>query len=125
MNTLEHLKKSGRVTAAGAAIGTLLGIKPVLQIQGGKLDAYKKVRGMNAAMNAMLDGIENDRSTRFAGKNIEIRAAYSGNLETGKEWQEQVAKRFPDLEIGLDALPISISCHVGEGALGIGISAVL
>lgn len=125
VNTLEHLKKSGRVTAAGAAIGTLLGIKPVLQIQGGKLDAYKKVRGMNAAMNAMLDGIENDRNTRFAGKNIEIRAAYSGNLETGKEWQEQVAKRFPDLEIGLDALPISISCHVGEGALGIGISAVL
>ncbi len=125
VNTLEHLKKSGRVTAAGAAIGTLLGIKPVLQIQGGRLDAYKKVRGMNAAMNAMLDGIENDRSTRFAGKNIEIRAAYSGNLETGKEWQEQVAKRFPDLEIGLDALPISISCHVGEGALGIGISAVL
>lgn len=125
VNTLEHLKKSGRVTAAGAAIGTLLGIKPVLQIQGGKLDAYKKVRGMNAAMNAMLDGIEKDRNTRFAGKNIEIRAAYSGNLETGKEWQEQVAKRFPDLEIGLDALPISISCHVGEGALGIGISAVL
>ena len=125
VNTLEHLKKSGRVTAAGAAIGTLLGIKPVLQIQGGKLDAYKKVRGMNAAMNAMLDGIENDRNTRFAGKNIEIRAAYSGNLETGKEWQEQVAKHFPDLEIGLDALPISISCHVGEGALGIGISAVL
>ena len=125
VNTLEHLKKSGRVTAAGAAIGTLLGIKPVLQIQGGRLDAYKKVRGMNAAMNAMLDGIENDRNTRFAGKNIEIRAAYSGNLETGKEWQEQVAKRFPDLEIGLDALPISISCHVGEGALGIGISAVL
>lgn len=125
VNTLEHLKKSGRVTAAGAAIGTLLGIKPVLQIQGGKLDAYKKVRGMNAAMNAMLDGIENDRNTRFAGKNIEIRAAYSGNLETGKEWQEQVAKRFLDLEIGLDALPISISCHVGEGALGIGISAVL
>lgn len=125
VNTLEHLKKSGRVTAAGAAIGTLLGIKPVLQIQGGKLDAYKKVRGMNAAMNAMLDGIEKDRNTRFAGKNIEIRAAYSGNLETGKEWQEQVAKRFPDLEIGLDALPISISCHVGEGALGIGVSAVL
>lgn len=125
VNTLEHLKKSGRVTAAGAAIGTLLGIKPVLQIQGGRLDAYKKVRGMNAAMNAMLDGIENDRSTRFAGKNIEIRAAYSGNLEIGKEWQAQVRERFPDLEIGLDALPISISCHVGEGALGIGISAVL
>lgn len=125
VNTLEHLKKSGRVTAAGAAIGTLLGIKPVLQIQGGKLDAYKKVRGMKAAIEAMLDGIENDRNTRFAGKRITIRAAYSGDIEVGKEWQAQVAKRFPDLEIGLDALPLSISCHVGGGALGIGIAIVL
>lgn len=125
VNTLEHLKKSGRVTAAGAAIGTLLGIKPVLQIQGGKLDAYKKVRGMKAAIEAMLDGIENDRNTRFAGKRITVRAAYSGDIEVGREWQAQVSERFPDLEIGLDALPISISCHVGGGALGIGISVVL
>lgn len=125
VNTLEHLKKSGRVTAAGAAIGTLLGIKPVLQIQGGKLDAYKKVRGMKAAIEAMLDGIEIDRNTRFAGKRITVRAAYSGDIEVGKEWQAQVSERFPDLEIGLDALPISISCHVGGGALGIGIAIVL
>lgn len=125
VNTLEHLKKSGRVTAAGAAIGTLLGIKPVLQIQGGKLDAYKKVRGMKAAIDAMLDGIENDRNTRFAGKRITVRAAYSGDVEVGNEWRAQVSERFPDLEIGLDALPISISCHVGGGALGIGISVVL
>ena len=125
VNTLEHLKKSGRVTTAGAAIGTLLGIKPVLQIQGGKLDAYKKVRGMKAATEAMLDGIENDRNTRFKGEKVEIRAAYSGDLQVGKEWQQQVAKRFPDLEIELDALPISISCHVGGGALGIGICKVI
>ena len=125
VNTLEHLKKSGRVTTAGAAIGTLLGIKPVLQIQGGKLDAYKKVRGMKAATEAMLDGIENDRNTRFKGEKVEIRAAYSGDLQVGKEWQQQVAKRFPDLEIELDALPLSISCHVGGGALGIGICKVI
>mgnify|MGYP003456975718 CR=1 FL=1 len=125
VNTLEYLKKSGRVTTAGAAIGTLLGINPVLQIQGGKLDAYKKVRGMKAATDAMLDGIENDRNTRFAGKKIQIRAAYSGDLKAGKEWQAQVAKRFPDLEIELDALPLSISCHVGGGALGIGISTII
>lgn len=125
VNTLEHLKKSGRVTTAGAAIGTLLGIKPVLQIQGGKLDAYKKVRGMKAATDAMLDGIENDRNTRFAGEKVEIRAAYSGDLEAGKEWQREVAKRFPDLKIELDALPLSISCHVGGGALGIGICKVI
>lgn len=80
---------------------------------------------MKAAADAMLDGIENDRNTRFAGKNVEIRAAYSGDLEIGKEWQAQVRERFPDLEIGLDALPISISCHVGAGALGIGISTVI
>lgn len=125
VNTLEYLKKSGRVTTAGAAIGTLLGIKPVLQIQGGKLDAYKKVRGMKAATDAMLDGIENDRNTRFADKKIQIRTAYSGDLKAGKEWQALVAKRFPDLEIELDALPLSISCHVGGGALGIGITTVL
>ena len=125
VNTLEYLKKSGRVTTAGAAIGTLLGIKPVLQIQGGKLDAYKKVRGMKAATEAMLDGIENDRNTRFKDERVEIRAAYSGDLNAGKEWQQEVAKRFPDLEIELDALPLSISCHVGGGALGIGISVVL
>ncbi|MEE1238618.1 MAG: DegV family protein [Acutalibacteraceae bacterium] len=125
VNTLEHLKKSGRVTTAGAAIGTLLGIKPVLQIQGGKLDAYKKVRGMKAATEAMLDGIENDLNSRFAGEKVEIRAAYSGDIEAGKEWQAQVAKRFPDLEIELDALPLSISCHVGGGALGIGIAKII
>ena len=125
VNTFEYLKKSGRVTTAGAAIGTLLGIKPVLQIQGGKLDAYKKVRGMKAATDAMLDGIENDRKTRFKGEKVEIRAAYSGDLSVGKEWQQEVAKRFPDLEIELDALPLSISCHVGGGALGIGICKVI
>ncbi len=124
VNTLEHLKKSGRVTAAGAAIGTLLGIKPVLQIQGGKLDAYKKVRGMKSAADAMLDGIENDLKTRFAGKKVQIRVAFSGNRKNGEDWRQAVANRFPDFEIGLDALPISISCHVGADALGIGISVI-
>lgn len=125
VNTLEHLKKSGRVTPAGAAIGALLGIKPVLQIQGGKLDAYKKVRGMAAAQTAMLDGIENDLKTRFAGEKVEIRAAYSGSLAGGQAWQKAVAERFPEHIIELDALPISISCHVGAGALGIGITKIL
>lgn len=122
VNTLEYLKKSGRVTTAGATIGTLLGIKPVLQIQGGKLDAFKKVRGMQSAMEAMLDGIEDDAKNRFAGQNIQIRAAYSGHIDTGNQWRDAVAERFPDYEIKLDALPISISCHVGPGALGIGIT---
>ncbi len=124
VNTLDNLKKSGRVTSAGAAIGTLLGIKPVLQIQGGKLDAYKKVRGMRAAGEAMLDGIEFDLKTRFKDKKVEISAAYSGHRENGEEWRNTVAKRFPEHTIRLDALPISISCHVGAGALGIGITPI-
>ena len=124
VNTLEHLKKSGRVTAAGAAIGTVLGIKPVLQIQGGKLDAYKKVRGMKAAQQAMLEGIENDIKDRFAGKKVDIRTAYSGDRETGEAWRAEVQRYFPDYNIVLDSLPISISCHVGAGALGVGLAEV-
>lgn len=124
VNTLEYLKKGGRVTAAGAAIGSLLGIKPVLQIQGEKLDAYKKVRGLPSAMEAMLYAVKNDLDGRFDGKKTEIRAAYSGHLSCGEEWLERVAEFFPNYEIGLDALPVSISCHVGPGALGIGISVI-
>ena len=121
VNTLEHLKKSGRVTAAGAAIGTLLGIKPVLQIQGEKLDAYKKVRGMNAAAEAIFDGIENDIKTRFSGKNIKIAAAYSGIKSQSEGLLDSLKARFPDYDIKLFTLPISISCHVGPGAFGVGV----
>ena len=121
MNTLEYLKKSGRVTAAGAAIGTILNLKPVLQIQGGKLDAYKKVRGMRQAMQAMIDGLKQDRAGRFTGQKLTIRAAYSGDAEAGAVWQAELQKAFPEMSIGLDPLPISISCHTGDGALGAGI----
>ena len=120
VNTLEYLKKSGRVTAAGAAIGTILNIKPVLQIQGGKLDAYKKARGMSAAMQAMIDGLKQDQAGRFAGQKLTIRAAYSGDAEAGAAWQAELQKAFPEMTIGLDPLPISICCHTGEGALGVG-----
>ena len=120
VNTLEYLKKSGRVTAAGAAIGTILNIKPVLQIQGGKLDAYKKVRGMRQAMQAMIDGLKQDQAGRFAGQKLTIRAAYSGDAEAGAAWQAELQKAFPEMTIGLDPLPISISCHTGDGALGVG-----
>ncbi len=121
VDTLEYLKKSGRVTAAGAAIGAVLNIKPVLQIQGGKLDAYKKVRGMNQATKAMIEGIKNDRENRFAGKEVVIRAAYAGNEDAKNAWAEALKGEFPDMEIEMNALPISICCHTGEGAIGIGI----
>lgn len=120
VNTLELLKKSGRVTPAGAAIGTILNIKPVLQIQGGKLDAYRKVRGMRQAMQAMIQGLKQDQANRFLSQNLAIRAAYSGNAELGLVWQDTLQKAFPDISIGLDPLPISICCHTGEDAIGVG-----
>lgn len=121
VNTLEHLKKSGRVTSAGAAIGTLLGIKPVLQIKGEKLDAYKKVRGMNAAAEAIFDGIRADLKDKFEGKKHKISAAYSGIKSQAEPYLEQLKSLFPDYEIEFFALPISISCHIGPGAFGVGI----
>ncbi len=124
VNTLEHLKKGGRITAAGAAIGSLLGIKPVLKLESEKLDAYKKVRGMPSAIEAMLEAVETDLETKFYGKKAEIRVAYAGHKSLGLDWQTKAQERFTDYEIGLDALPVSISCHVGPGAIGIGVYAV-
>ncbi len=120
VNTLEYLKKSGRVTAAGAAVSTILNIKPVLQIQGGKLDAYRKVRGMRQAMQAMIEGLKQDQANRFPDQKLVIRAVYSGDTKLGAIWRDTLQNAFPDISVGMDALPISICCHTGEGALGVG-----
>ena len=119
VNTLEYLKKGGRVTAAGAAMGTLLNLKPVLQIQGGKLDAYKKCRGMAAACDAMLQAMERDLAERFPGREMRLFAVYSGDRAAGESWQAQVRAAFPGREVELAALPLSICCHIGSGALAI------
>ena len=119
VNTLEYLKKGGRVTAAGAAMGTLLNLKPVLQIQGGKLDAFKKCRGMAAACDAMLQAIEKDLRERFPGREMRLFAAYSGDRAAGESWLGQVRAAFPEREVELAALPLSICCHIGSGALAI------
>ena len=119
VNTLEYLKKGGRVTAAGAAMGTLLNLKPVLQIQGGKLDAFKKCRGMAAACDAMLQAIEKDLRERFPGQEMRLFAAYSGDRAAGESWLGQVRAAFPEREVELAALPLSICCHIGSGALAI------
>ncbi len=120
VNTLELLKKSGRVTKAGAAIAAVLNLKPVLQIQGEKLDAFSKARGMANAEKIMLEVAEKDRTERFKGKNIHIEAAYSGELQPALEWQKTVQKKFKDYEVALRKLPVSISCHVGAGVKAIG-----
>ena len=119
VNTRELLKKSGRVTAAGAALATLLGLKPVLQIQGEKLDAFAKVRGMPAAEKTMLKAAEKDLATRFAGRPVRILTAYSGDIKPALEWRKTVRRYFDDSRIELYKLPVSISCHVGAGVKAI------
>lgn len=121
VDTLKYLKKGGRVTPAGAAIGEVLNIKPVLQIQGDKLDAFSKVRGMKAAQKTMLKAIEKDKAERFKNQETRIFVAYSGDIEPGEKWLEQVCEYFNDENISLYHLPLSITTHVGPGAFGIGI----
>ena len=120
VNTLEYLKKSGRVTAAGAAMASILSIKPVLQIQGDKLDAYKKVRGMNHAKTVLMDALRKDLDTRFKDLEMNVFAGYSGgDPALGEAWLEEVQREFPEYEVELISLPLSICCHTGGGALGV------
>lgn len=127
VDTLEYLKKGGRVTAAGAAIGSVLNIKPVLTIQGEKLDAFAKVRGMKKAEIKMLDAIEEDLNNRFGDVDrAKLRIDVAGtflNGEDADEWREMVKERFSDFDdICYDPLSFSIGCHVGPNAVGIAIS---
>lgn len=119
VDTLKYLKKGGRVTAAGAALGAVLNIKPVLQIQGEKLDAFAKVRGFKAAKKKMLDAMEKDITGRFAGKKILLMAAYTCSAGEAEEWKKEIMARFPGYEIHMDPLSLSVSCHIGPGSIAI------
>ena len=125
LDTLKYLKKGGRITPAAAAIGTVLGLKPVLQINGEKLDAYAKVRGKKAAKETMLEAMKKDFEEKFAGidlSDIHLAASFSGNPEEAEEWKEEIAQHFPDMEIYMAPLSLSVSCHIGKGALAIACS---
>lgn len=126
LETLKYLKKGGRITPAAAAIGTVLGLKPVLQIQGDKLDAYAKVRGKKAARKTMIDAIRKDLETRFAGEwadgTVRLDIAYSGNLEEAEDWKRELTEAFPGQELHMDPLSLSVSCHIGYGALAVACS---
>lgn len=123
LETLKYLKKGGRITPAAAAFGTLLNIKPVLQIQGEKLDAYAKTRGKKSAKKIMLEAMDKDLNTRFKeayeSGNIYIAAAYTGNLEEAMEWAEEIKAHYPDFEFSMDPLSLSVSCHIGKGSIAI------
>lgn len=121
VGTLKYLKKGGRVTPAAAALGTLLKIKPVLQILGEKLDAFAKARTIKQAKQIMIDSINKDIETRFNCKpeDCHISMAYTGTPEEGLEFKKEVQELFPNHEIMLDPLSLSVSCHIGPGAIAI------
>ena len=126
LETLKYLKKGGRITPAAAAIGTVLNLKPVLQIQGDKLDAYSKVRGKKQAKRVMLKAMKEDLDSRFAeyAKRGEmcLEMAYTGNQEEAEEFKKEVQEMFPDYEIQMDPLSLSVACHIGHGALAVACS---
>ena len=124
VDTLKYLKKGGRVTAAGAAIGTVLNIKPVLQIQGGKLDAKAKARGMKNARKLMIEAVKNDCATRFKEAFDQDRVIIQTSCtkvspETLQSWLDEVQAAFPGKQIHHDPLALSIACHIGTGALAV------
>ena len=125
VDTLKYLKKGGRVTPAGVALGAVLNIKPVLQIQGEKLDAFAKVRGMKAARLKMLDAMEKDINERFAGHKVHLMGAYTCTEEEAAEWKKQVEERFPGYDIYMAPLSLSVTCHIGKGSMAIACSRVI
>ena len=124
VDTLKYLKKGGRITPAAAMIGSVLKLKPVLQIHGDKLDAYAKVRGVKAAKKTMLDAIKKDLEGRFASYmekgEMKLQVAYTTSAGEAEAWMEEVKAAFPDLEITrMDPLALSIVCHTGPGVLAV------
>lgn len=126
VDTLEFLKKGGRITPAAAALGAVLNIKPVLTIQGERLDAFAKVRGMKKGKHKMLEALKQDLATRFQGiemSRIVIGAAGSGlGEEEEREWTETLKAAFPDATVYYNPLSFSIGSHTGPGAVGTAIS---
>ena len=121
VDTLKYLKKGGRVTPAAAAIGTVLNLKPVLQIQGEKLDAFAKARGWKAAKKTMLKAIEADLSGRFADvkEDMILGMAYTCSREEAQEWKKEIQERFPGYEMLEGPLSLSVACHIGPGAMAV------
>lgn len=125
LDTLYYLKKGGRITPAAAALGTLLKIKPVLQIQGEKLDAYSKARSIGQGKQTMITAIKTDMTKRFGGdspENMHLDIAYTENPTIAVNWREELKEIFPEYDIHIDPLSLSISCHIGPGALALATS---
>ena len=122
--TLKFLKQGGRITPAAAAIGTMLRLKPILQIQGEKLDAFSKARTMIQAKSTMTKAIRDDISNRF-GEKINLDVIHSHNLAAAEEFRKETLANFPNIgEINIFPLSLSVSCHIGPGSLALTCSKV-
>ena len=128
LNTLKYLKKGGRITPAAAALGTILRIKPVLTIQGEKLDAFSKARTAKQAKSIMLTALAKDLEERFHDKNAEhtyLEIAHTCNEEGAKDLEETLKEQYPGTPIHIAPLSLSIACHIGPGSLAVACSCKL
>lgn len=124
VDTLKYLKKGGRITPAAAMLGTVLKLKPVLTIQGEKLDAYAKVRGQKQAKKTMIEAMKKDMEERFAGERkaglMELAVAHTNNFAEAESFKAELQNVFPDVPLRfVDPLSLSVSCHIGPGALAV------
>ena len=121
VDSMEYLKKGGRVTPAAATLATVLNLKPVLTIQGDKLDAFAKVRGMKLAESKMIEAIHQDRAERFKDvPESRLLIETAGTLENGElaeHWRQQVQAEFPFAKVSYANLPCSIACHLGMNSI--------
>lgn len=121
LDTLYYLKKGGRITPAAAALGTILKLKPVLQIQGEKLDAFAKARTTAQGKSIMISAIKSDIENRFGGltedKHIWLEIAHTANQEAAEAYKQEILEIFPGYDIHIDPLSLSVACHIGPGAL--------
>lgn len=122
LDTLYYLKKGGRITPAAAALGTLLRLKPVLQIQGEKLDAFAKARTTSQGKNIMIEAIRSDMEKRFGGIDPSIcnlQMAYTYDKDAAESYKAEVEAAFPGFKVHMDPLSLSVACHIGPGALAV------
>lgn len=123
LETLKYLKKGGRITPAAAAIGTILNLKPVLQIQGEKLDAFAKARGKAKAKKMILEAVHKELDERFAAEaaagEMVISAAYGGNYDEAQEWLREIKESFPGWDCYMAPISLSVACHIGNDVLAL------
>lgn len=126
VETLEHLKKGGRISPATAALGTVLNIKPVLRFDVGTLDTFQKCRGLKKARKTMIEAMKHDLETKFKKwydrGEVNLVSASSASDEDTWEWVNEIEEAFPGMDVMCDELSLGLSCHIGYGGLGIGCS---